>query len=58
MKREVLSKLVNDEEFLKVDGQAAMDMSKTGFANCMLNEAMGVLREIGWTVENPKANIK
>ena len=49
-KREVLSKLVNDKDFRKVDGQAALDMSKTGFANAMLNEAIEVLRDKKWKV--------
>ena len=47
-KREVLSKLINDDKFRKVDAQAALDASKTGSANMLLNTAVEVLKEKKW----------
>ena len=42
--KEILLKLANGE-IRKVDAQAALDLSKTGSANYLLNVALEVIRE-------------
>jgi len=48
-RKDTLRKIVNDPDFRIKDAQAALDMSsRTGAINAMKNEAIEVLREIGW----------
>ena len=44
--REILLKLAN-KEIKKVDAQAALDLSKTGAANYLLNVSLEILQEVG-----------
>ena len=51
-RRDVLSKYVNDKGFKIKSAMGALDMSRMGTINLLKNEAVAVLKELNWTVEN------
>ena len=55
--RDVLSRYVNDSKFNMQDVQDSLDMdSRSGAINAMKNEAVMVLQEIKWVVDNRLAS--